>query len=316
MQAKRIFVAGHQGMVGQAVCRRLAQEGIIPLTATHCELELREQAAVRAFIQEQKPDIVIVAAARVGGIHANSTRSAEFLYDNLAISSNLIHESWSAGVSRLLYLGSSCIYPRLAPQPIPEDALLSGPLEPTNEGYAIAKIAGMKLCQHYRRQYQVCFHSLMPTNLYGPGDNYDPLGSHVLPALIRRFHEAKIALEPEVVIWGTGKVFREFLHVDDLADAIWHTLQLSTPPDWLNVGSNEEVSIGELARLIRETVGYSGTIAFDTSKPDGTPRKLVDSRQIRALGWSPMIDLRNGLRLAYASFLREQAQGILRGSRE
>jgi GDP-L-fucose synthase len=316
MQAKRIFVAGHQGMVGQAVCRRLAQAGITPLTAAHHELDLREQAAVRAFMQAQKPDIVIVAAARVGGIHANSTRSAEFLYDNMAIVSNLVHESWRAGVGRLLYLGSSCIYPRMAPQPIPEDALLSGPLEPTNEGYAVAKIAGMKLCQHYRRQYQVCFHSLMPTNLYGPGDNYDPLGSHVLPALIRRFHEAKIALEPEVVIWGTGKVFREFLHVDDLADAIWHTLQLSTPPDWLNVGSNEEVSIGELAQLIRETVEYSGRIAFDTSKPDGTPRKLVDSRQIRALGWSPMIDLRTGLKLAYESFLREKALGILRGTRE
>jgi GDP-L-fucose synthase len=310
----KIFIAGHRGMVGSAALRHCQEGGQLePVVATRQELNLLDQKATFDFLQSAKPDVVLIAAAKVGGIHANSTYPAEFIYENLASATNLIHGSYLAGVKRVLFLGSSCIYPKLAPQPMPEDCLLTSPLEPTNEAYAIAKIAGLKMCQHYRKQYGVMYHSLMPTNLYGPGDNYHPENSHVIPALIRRFHEAKVGQAKEVVIWGTGSPFREFLHVNDLADACFHILSMENPPDWINVGSGSEVSIKELALLIGKTVGFEGEINFDATKPDGTPRKLMDPSLLRGSGWSPKIDLEAGLKDAYGDFLNSLDQHTMRG---
>ncbi len=300
-------------MVGGALVRRFASEaGVELVTRTRAELDLTNQAAVEAFFAAEKPDVAIIAAAKVGGIHANNTYPAEFAFDNLALATNCIHASYRSGVGRLLFLGSSCIYPQLAPQPMPEDCLLTGPLEPTNEAYAIAKIAGLKLAEYYRRQYGVCFHSAMPTNLYGPGDNYHAQNSHVLPALIRRFHEAKLSGQPEVVAWGTGSPKREFLHVDDMADACAFLLQMENPPDLINVGTGTDVSIKELTEIVAEVVGYVGTITWDSSKPDGTPRKLMDVSKLSALGWRARIALREGIERTYASFQAEQSAGILR----
>lgn len=300
---KKTYVTGHRGMVGSALVRALEARGDREiLTIARADLDLTDQAATRAFLADETPDEIIVAAARVGGIEANRSFPAEFLHENLAIASNVIHGAFEAGVKRLLFLGSSCIYPREADQPIREEALLTGPLEPTNEAYAIAKIAGLKLCQFYRQQHGVFFHSAMPTNLYGPGDNYHPEHSHVIPGLIRRFHEAKQRGDSEVVIWGTGTPLREFLHVDDLAAACLRLVEADDPPDWVNVGSGEEVSIRELAGLIAEATGFKGAIRTDPTKPDGTPRKALDSGKMRALGWEPRIGLREGLAETCASF--------------
>ncbi|TDU62455.1 GDP-L-fucose synthase [Prosthecobacter fusiformis] len=299
----RIYVAGHRGMVGGALVRSIRERGGRDiLTATHAELDLCRQGQVESWFSEHQPDTVILAAAKVGGIHANNTYPAEFIYDNLMMSANVIHAAYTSGVKRLLFLGSSCIYPRLAPQPMPEDSLLTGPLETTNEAYALAKIAGLKLCQHYRHQYGVMFHSAMPTNLYGPGDNYHPENSHVIPGLLRRFHDAKLAGLEAVTVWGTGTPLREFLHVDDLAEACLHLLELETPPDWVNVGSGQECSIGELAQTVKEVVGFEGALKFDPTQPDGTPRKLLDSHLIQSLGWKPRVSLKEGLQAAYADF--------------
>jgi GDP-L-fucose synthase len=309
----RIYVAGHRGMVGSAIVRVLQSRGYADIvTRTHQELDLTEQAAVRAFFASAKPEVVVLAAARVGGIHANNTYPAEFIYDNLMIEANVIHEAYRAGVKRLLFLGSSCIYPRMAPQPMREDALLTGTLESTNEPYAIAKIAGIKLCESYNRQYGTDYRSVMPTNLYGPGDNYHPENSHVIPALIRRFHEAKESNAPTVMIWGSGTPKREFLYVDDMAEASVHVMELDratyakhTQPmlSHINVGTGEDLTIAELARLIGRVVGYRGDIAFDPTKPDGTPRKLMDVGRLRSLGWRPRVGLEEGLALAYRDFL-------------
>jgi len=308
-----IYVAGHRGMAGGAVVRRLRQEGFENLLlASRSELDLTCQAAVSQFFAKHRPDVVVFAAARVGGIHANSTYPAEFLFQNLMMASNAVHAAWQHGTSRFLFLGSACIYPRMAPQPIAESSLLTSELEPTNEAYAIAKIAGLKLCQYYRQQYGVLFHSAMPTNLYGPGDNYHPDNSHVLPALIRRFHEAKISGAEVVTIWGSGKPLREFLHVDDLAAGLVHLLQVADPPDLVNIGSGNEISIRGVADLIAEVVGFRGRIANDTSKPDGTPRKLSDIRLIQSTGWSPQVSLKDGLAAAYRDFLAETAADQLR----
>ncbi|MEY3173033.1 MAG: GDP-L-fucose synthase [Planctomycetota bacterium] len=308
-----IFVAGHRGMVGSAVVRCLRQQGLERLLLrSRSELDLTDQAAVHRFFEEQRPEVVVFAAARVGGILANSTYPADFLYENLIMAGNAVHAAWKAGTKRFLFLGSTCIYPRMAPQPIPEDSLLTLPLEPTNEAYAIAKIAGLKLCEFYRRQHGVLYHSAMPTNLYGPGDNYHPENSHVLPAMIRRFHEAQVAGLEEVRIWGTGTPLREFLHVDDLAAAILHLLQLSDPPDLVNVGSGAEISILELARLVARVVGYRGRITTDPAKPDGTPRKLCDIRRIQATGWQPRISLEDGIRDAWQDFLAASGDQSLR----
>jgi len=312
----RYYVAGHRGMVGSAIVRLLearkaSGEALEIVTRTHAELDLKDQAAVAAFFAAEKPDVVILAAAKVGGIHANNTYPAEFLYDNLMMECNVIHQAYANGVNRLLFLGSSCIYPRMAPQPMREDALLTGTLEPTNEPYAIAKIAGIKLCESYNRQYGTDYRSVMPTNLYGPGDNYHPENSHVVPALIRRFHEAKLAKAPEVVIWGSGTPLREFLHVDDMAAASLFVLDLPvdtyrahTQPmlSHINVGSGQEVSIGELAGLVAEAVGYTGKLVFDPTKPDGTPRKLMDSARLEGMGWRAGIGLKAGLETAYRDF--------------
>ncbi|PTX97701.1 GDP-L-fucose synthase [Opitutus sp. ER46] len=309
----KLFIAGHNGMVGSALVRRFQQEpGVTLLLRRHRELDLLNQAAVEAFYAAEKPDVAIIAAAKVGGIHANATYPAEFLYENLAIAANTVHGAYRQGVKRLLFLGSSCIYPKLAPQPIQETALLTSALEPTNEAYAIAKIAGLKLCQFYRQQHGVLFHSAMPTNLYGPGDNYHPQNSHVLPALIRRFHEAKLAHQPEVLAWGTGSPMREFLHVDDLADACAFLLRADNPPDWINVGTGTDVTIRELTELVAEVVDYRGRIVWDPSKPDGTPRKLLDVSRLAKLGWRARIGLREGVAATYQSFLAEQKQGALR----
>lgn len=309
----RIYVAGHLGMVGAATCRALEASGYHNiLTRTRAELDLLDQAAVSEFFEHERPDVAVIAAARVGGIHANNTYPAQFLFENLAIAQNTIHAAYQAGVKRLLFLGSTCIYPKHAEQPIQEDSLLTAPLEVTNEAYAIAKIAGLKMCQFYRRQYGVCFHSAMPTNLYGPGDNYHPNNSHVLPALIRRFHVAKEHQAPEVAIWGTGKPLREFLHADDAAAGILHLLALENPPDWVNLGCGKDISIRDLAELVMKTVGYRGELTFDTSKPDGTPRKLSDISRISETGWAPKIDIERGVAMAYQSFLDEKAAGILR----
>jgi GDP-L-fucose synthase len=310
----KIHIAGHQGMVGSALVRRFSSEpGVQLLLRDRRQLDLADAAAVRGFLAAEKPDAVIVAAAKVGGIHANNTYPAEFLFDNLAIASACLDGAHRAGVGRLLFLGSSCIYPKHAPQPMTEDCLLTSALEPTNEAYAIAKIAGLKLAQYYRKQYGVMFHSAMPTNLYGPGDNYHPTNSHVLPALIRRFHEAKLAAAPEVVAWGTGSPKREFLHVDDLADACAHLLALENPPDWINVGTGTDVTIKELTETVAAVTGYAGGIHWDTTKPDGTPRKLMDVSRLAGLGWRARIALREGVERTYASFLAEQAAGALRG---
>jgi GDP-L-fucose synthase len=276
------------------------------------QLDLTSQSAVQAFLAAEKPDAAIIAAAKVGGIHANSTFPAEFLHENLAIASGTIHGAWVAGVGRLLFLGSSCIYPKLAAQPMTEDCLLTGSLEPTNEAYAIAKIAGLKLCQYYRKQYNVTYHSAMPTNLYGPGDNYHPKNSHVLPALVRRFHEAKESRTREVVAWGSGTPRREFLHVDDLADACAFLLGHDNPPDWVNIGTGADVTIRELTEIVSEVTGYTGKVRWDPSMPDGTPRKLLDSSRLSALGWKARIGLREGVASTYASFLAESKSGSLR----
>jgi GDP-L-fucose synthase len=309
----KTYVAGHTGMAGSAIVRVLRARGVRDIvTRTHEELDLTSQARVRAFFEAERPARVVLAAGKVGGIHANDTYPAEFIYENLMMEANVIHEAWRAGVKDLLFLGSSCIYPRLAPQPMREDALLTGPLEPTNEPYAIAKIAGIKLCESYNRQYGTDYRSVMPTNLYGPGDNYHPENSHVIPALIRRFHEAKEAAAAEVVIWGTGKPKREFLYVDDMAEACVHVMGLdravydaNTQPmlSHINVGSGEDLAIGELAALVAKTVGFAGRIAHDPSKPDGAPRKLMDVGRLRALGWKPRVGLAEGLALAYRDFL-------------
>lgn len=310
----RVYIAGHNGMVGGALVRRFAREpGTTLLLRTRRELDLTSQTAVEAFYATEKPDVAIIAAAKVGGIQANNTYPAEFLFENLAIAANTIHAAYRQGVKRLLFLGSSCIYPKHAPQPMPEECLLTGPLEPTNEAYAIAKITGLKLAQAYRKQYGVLFHSAMPTNLYGPGDNYHLQNSHVLPALIRKFHEAKTAGRAEVVAWGTGTPKREFLHVDDLADACAFLLKLDRPPDWINVGTGTDVTIRELTECVAAVTGFSGQIAWDATKPDGTPRKLMDVSRLTGLGWQAKIALREGVEKTYASFLAEQAAGVLRG---
>ena len=312
-QFEKTLVLGHRGMVGSAVVRRMAAKGLsAPMTAGRQELDCLDQAAVRRYIAEKRPTSVVVAAAKVGGIEANSTQMSEFMYENLMVATNVVEACFRAGVPRVLFLGSSCIYPRLAPQPIREDALLTGTLEPSNEGYAIAKIAGMKLCQYYRRQYGVCYHSAMPTNLYGPGDSYHPRHSHVLPALIRRFEEARVGGAKSVTLWGTGSALREFLHVDDLADAVLFVMGLDNPPDWVNVGSGEEVSIRDLAEKVRVAVGADCELAWDASKPDGTPRKLLDCSLIRSLGWTPRILLDAGLPRTIEDYRREGASGIRR----
>ncbi len=309
----KIFIAGHRGMVGSALVRRFAREpGITLVVRDRAQLDLTSQSAVGAFLSSEKPDIAIIAAAKVGGIHANNTFPADFLHDNLAIASSTIHGAFRSGVGRLLFLGSSCIYPKLAAQPMTEDCLLTGSLEPTNEAYAIAKIAGLKLCQYYRKQHRVMFHSAMPTNLYGPGDNYHPKNSHVLPALIRRFHEAKEARTHEVVAWGSGTPMREFLHVDDLADACAFLLGQDNPPDWINVGTGTDVTIRELTEIVAQVTGYRGRISWDASMPDGTPRKLLDVSKLSALGWKARIALRDGVASTYQSFLDEMKSGALR----
>lgn len=311
----RIYIAGHRGMVGGAILRRLqarkdAGEALDLITRTHAELDLTSQAMVRDFMQAEKPDVVILAAAKVGGIHANNTFPADFIYENLMIECNVIHQAFAAGVTRLLQLGSSCIYPKAVPQPMREDALLTGTLESTNEPYAVAKIAGIKLCESYNRQHGTDYRSVMPTNLYGPGDNFHPTNSHVLPALIRRFHEAKVAKAPRVVIWGTGTPLREFLHVDDLAQALLLLARLDNPPSLVNVGSGVEITIGDLAKLVAQTVGYTGEVALDPTKPDGTPRKLCDTALIRSFGWMPRYDLKTGLERTYRDFLTETRSGL------
>lgn len=309
----RIFVAGHRGMVGSAIVRKLREHGYTDIvTRDRGELDLVQQADVRAFFADERIDEVYMAAAKVGGIMANNTYPAEFIYQNLMVEANMIHEAWSAGVKRLLFLGSSCIYPRMAPQPMAENTLLTGTLEPTNEPYAIAKIAGIKICESYNRQYGTDYRSVMPTNLYGPGDNYHSENSHVIPGLLRRFHEARERDAAEVLIWGTGAPMREFLYVDDMAEACLHVMGLdsatysqNTQPmlSHINVGSGEDISIRELASIVASVVGYRGRIGFDTTKPDGAPRKLMDVKRLRSLGWQPRIDLRDGLALAYQDFL-------------
>ena len=300
-------------MVGGALVRRFRTEsGVQLVLKTRAELDLTDQAAVAAFFAREKPDVAIIAAAKVGGIQANSTYPAEFLYENLAVATNTIQGAYLAGVKRLLFLGSSCIYPQLAPQPMAESSLLTGPLEPTNEAYAIAKIAGLKLCEYYRQQYGVLYHSAMPTNLYGPGDNYHRQNSHVLPALIRRFDEARAAGQAGVMAWGTGTPKREFLHVDELAEACAFLLQLSNPPDLINIGTGTDVTIKELTELVAQVTGFRGRIEWDTAKPDGTPRKLMDVSRLTALGWQSRIGLREGVEKTYASYLAEKAAGTLR----
>ena len=301
----KIYVAGHRGMVGSAILRALERNGFTNLVyASSTELDLKDTQKVNGFFEKEKPEYVFVAAAKVGGIHANNTCPADFLYDNLMIQNNVIHAAYENKVTKLLFLGSSCIYPKLAPQPIKEDSLLSGYLEPTNEAYAIAKIAGIKLCQAYHKQHGCRFISAMPTNMYGYGDNYHPENSHVLPALLRRFHEATIDNKPEVAIWGSGKPLREFMFSDDLAEACVFLMEKYEDPQLINVGTGEEVSILELAKLIAEVVGYKGKITFDSSKPDGTPRKLMDSSRLHALGYKHKVSLRDGIHLTYGDFVQ------------
>jgi GDP-L-fucose synthase len=304
----KIYIAGHRGMVGSAIVRKLQSEGFSNLLLrTSKELDLRNQEAVTDFFAREKPDFVFMAAARVGGILANNTYRADFLYDNLMIQNNIVHEAYINKVKKLLFLGSSCIYPKLAPQPLKEEYLLTGLLEHTNEPYAIAKIAGIKLCDAYRAQYGCNFISVMPTNLYGPNDNYDLKGSHVLPALIRKFHEAKINNEASVVMWGTGTPMREFLHADDLADACYFLMQQYNEEGFVNIGVGEDITIKDLALLIKDIVGYTGTIEHDLSKPDGTPRKLMDVNKLHSLGWKAKIGLKQGIEKAYQDFKENYA---------
>ena len=306
-QAK-VYVSGHRGLVGSAIWNELRRQGFNNLVGrTRAELNLLDSNAVHQFLAEEKPEYVFIAAAKVGGIHANSSEPAKFLYENLQIQNNIIHSSYLLGVRKLLFLGSSCIYPRMAPQPMKEEYLLSGPLETTNEWYALAKISGIKMCQAYRRQYGCDFISAMPTNMYGPRDNFDLQSSHVIPALIRKFHEGKVNGSHEVVCWGTGAAKREFLYSDDLARACLFLMEHYSGEEFVNVGSGSEVTIRELAGMVREVVGFEGRIAWDSTKPDGTPRKLLDNSKLRNLGWAPQIDLRTGLQLAYESFLRGEA---------
>jgi GDP-L-fucose synthase len=308
----RIYVAGHRGLVGSAIVRALEAQGYTKLLLrTHHELDLTDQPAVRAFFQNERPQAVIMAAARVGGIQANNIRPAEFIRDNLLIQDNVIDAAYQAGVAKFVFLGSSCIYPKLAPQPIKEDSLLTGPLESTNEWYAIAKIAGVKMCQAYRRQYGFNAISLMPTNLYGPGDNFDLQNSHVLPALIRRFHEAKLRGDGSLTVWGTGTPRREFLHVDDLADAVIHLLNTYDGEAIVNIGWGEDVTIRELAEVVASVAGFRGRLEFDPSKPDGTPRKLLDTSRLTALGWIPKIKLKAGIESTYAWFKDHTAEARL-----
>ena len=304
----KIYVAGHRGLVGSALVRQLEREGYLNLVLrTSAQLDLRDQAATGAFFKEQRPEYVFLAAAKVGGIVANNSYPADFIYDNLMIQNNVIHASYLCGVTKLLMLGSTCIYPKLAPQPIREESLLTGPLEPTNEPYAIAKIAGIKMCQSYNRQHGTRFISAMPTNLYGPNDNFDLTNSHVLPALLRRFHEAKVAGDPRVTVWGSGSPYREFVHVDDVARASLFLMERYEGWDPVNVGSGQELTIRELARKVAAVVGFSGELSFDSSKPDGTPRKLCDVSRIHELGWRHQIDLDTGLRETYAWYLANRA---------
>lgn len=305
LAGKRVWVAGHRGMVGSALVRRLDTEGCDIVTSDRQSTDLIRQADVEGFLADARPDVVIIAAAKVGGIFVNDTYPADFLYDNLMIASNIIAAAAKGGVQKLLFLGSSCIYPKLAPQPISEDALLTGPLESTNQWYAVAKIAGIKLCQAYRRQYGCDFISAMPTNLYGPGDNFDLQRSHVLPALIRKAHEAKMRGDASIVVWGTGRPRREFLHADDCADALVFLLKNYSDESHVNIGSGTDLTIQELAQLVCRITGFSGEIVFDTSKPDGTPRKLMDNAFLRALGWSPRIGLEEGIAATYRSFLAD-----------
>jgi GDP-L-fucose synthase len=307
LKGRRVFVAGHRGMVGSALVHRLAGEDCEVLAVARETIDLCNQAAVDGWFDAERPDAVFLAAARVGGIHDNQASPGAFLYDNLAIATNVIEAARRTDVAKLMYLGSSCIYPRLAPQPIPESSLLTGPLEPTNQWYAIAKIAGLKLCAAYRRQYGCDFISVMPTNLYGPNDSYDVLASHVIPALLLKMHRAKVAGAPEVEIWGTGQPRREFLHVDDLADALVFLMQRYSDEEHVNIGWGEDISIAELAQLIADTVGFGGSLRYATDKPDGMPRKLLDSSRLTAMGWRPRITLRDGLADAYRSFRQRAA---------
>jgi GDP-L-fucose synthase len=308
LKGKTVFVAGHGGMVGSALMRRLAQEDVGLLTIKRSEVDLRNQAAVFDWFAAAKPQVVFLAAAKVGGIVANDTLRAEFLYDNLAIAANVIHAAHVNNAEKLMFLGSSCIYPKLAPQPLREDSMLTGPLEPTNEPYAIAKIAGIKLIETYRSQYASDFINVMPTNLYGRGDNYHPEYSHVVAALIRRFHEAKVSGARNVVVWGTGTPRREFLYVDDLADACVHLMKSYSGQELINIGTGEDITIAEFARLVAATVGYAGEISFDTTRPDGTPRKLLDVSRLAKLGWRASTSLQDGLELAYRAYLDESRQ--------
>jgi GDP-L-fucose synthase len=308
LKGKTVFVAGHRGMVGAALVRRLAQEGVELLTAGRGELDLRDQAAVFDWFAKKRPQVVFLAAAKVGGIVANNTLRAEFIYDNIAIAANAIQAAHASGAEKLMFLGSSCIYPKLASQPLREDSMLTGPLEPTNEPYAIAKIAGIKLVEAYRSQYGSDFVSVMPTNLYGPGDNYHPEYSHVVAALIRRFHEAKLADIPDVVVWGTGTPRREFLYVDDMADACVHLMKVYSEAELINIGTGEDITIAEFARVVARVVGFNGTISYDPSRPDGTPRKLLDVGRLDKLGWRAKTSLQDGIRLAYQAYLSETKQ--------
>ena len=307
--SSKIYVAGHRGMVGSAIVRALQREGYTNIvTKTRAALDLLNQSAVADFFEHEKPEYVFLAAAKVGGIMANNTYRADFLYENLLIETNIIHSAYRSGVKKLLFLGSSCIYPKMAPQPLKEEYLLSGFLEPTNEPYAIAKIAGIKLCEAYRDQYGCNFISAMPTNMYGPNDNYHPENSHVLPALIRKFHEAKTANQNAVTVWGDGSPLREFLYADDLADALVFLMQHYNEKQFVNVGYGEDISIGELAQMVKETVGFQGDIEFDTSKPNGTPKKLMDSSRLFSQGWKPSVSLKEGIALAYQDFLKITAE--------
>jgi GDP-L-fucose synthase len=308
LKGKSVFVAGHRGMVGSALVRRLAQEGAELLTAGRREVDLRDQAAVSGWFAAKRPQAVFVAAAKVGGIVANNTLRAEFIFDNLMIAANVIHAAHVNGAEKLMFLGSSCIYPKLAPQPLREDSMLTGPLEPTNEPYAIAKIAGIKMVEAYRSQYACDFINVMPTNLYGPGDNYHPEYSHVVAALIRRFHEAKLSGVPNVVVWGTGTPRREFLYVDDMADACVHLMKTYSSGEMVNIGTGEDITIAEFAQVVARTVGYTGAVSFDPSRPDGTPRKLLDVSRLAGLGWRARTSLEHGIRLAYQAYLSESKQ--------
>ncbi|WP_083842576.1 GDP-L-fucose synthase [Bradyrhizobium sp. ORS 375] len=310
LRGKRVFVAGHRGMVGSALVRRLASEDVELQTVSRSEVDLRDQAAVFSWFARAKPQAVFLAAAKVGGIVANNTLRAEFIYDNIAIATNVIHAAHVNGAEKLMFLGSSCIYPKLAPQPLREDAMLTGLLEPTNEPYAIAKIAGIKMVEAYRSQYGADFINVMPTNLYGPGDNYHPEYSHVVAALIRRFHEAKLSEAPEVVVWGTGTPRREFLYVDDMADACVHLMKTYSDHELVNIGTGEDITIADFARVVAAAVGYRGRVSFDPFRPDGTPRKLLDVSRLSKLGWRATTSLEDGIARAYQAFLRETGQAV------